>query len=238
MLQMPSWSGSIFTGGESQRYPFRVNAMWRREIIGGKYAEVVNKKKITVIFQIKLNAKTPETPVFSVRDYDEGVFAREFTAPSFSELSRLWLTQNGQTGLTLADMQGKTIVGLDNPGVAEYFCSITSGFQGFRRNIRTRGAGDKGVEDIGSRHQRRLKTSLLEDFETALGKVCPQDLGQARERCLAFRPSTIMGMSLQRLMFLWECGFSFTRESGVASCTRPRIVTLCCCRMRDWMRPR
>ncbi len=124
MLQMPSWSGSIFIGGKSQRYPFRVNAMWRREIIGGKYAEVVNKKKITVIFQIKLNTKTPETPVFSVRDYDEGVFAREFTTPSFTELSRLWLTQNGQTGLTLADMQGKKFVGLDNPGVTEYFCSI------------------------------------------------------------------------------------------------------------------
>jgi hypothetical protein len=39
----------------------------------------------------------------------------------------------------------------------------------------------KGVEDIGSRHQRRLKTSLFEDFETAFGKVCPQDLGQTFE---------------------------------------------------------
>jgi hypothetical protein len=47
--------------------------------------------------------------------------------------------------------------------------------------MRTRGAGDKGVEDIGSRQQRRWKSSLLEDFETALGKVCPQDLGQAFE---------------------------------------------------------
>ena len=107
MLRMPSWSGSIFNGGESQRYPFRVNAMWRREIIGGKYAEVVNKKKITVIFQIKLNAKTPETPVFSVRDYDAGVFAKEFTAQSFSELALKWLTQDGRRDLTLADMQGK-----------------------------------------------------------------------------------------------------------------------------------
>ena len=104
MLQMPSWSGSIFSGGEPQRYPFRVGAKWRREIIGGKYAEAVNKTKVTVIFEIKLNAKIPETPVFSVRDYDEGVFAREFTAQSFSKLALLWLTQNGQTGLTLADM--------------------------------------------------------------------------------------------------------------------------------------
>jgi hypothetical protein len=75
MLQMTSWSGSIFSGGEPQRYPFRVGAKWRREIIGGKYAEAVKKTKVTVIFEIKLNAKTPETPVFSVRDYDEGVFA-------------------------------------------------------------------------------------------------------------------------------------------------------------------
>ena len=116
-----------------------------------------------------------------MRDYDEGVFAREFTAHSFSPLAMLWLIQNGQTGVTLTFLNGKKIVELDNPGVAEYFCSITSGFQGFRRNMRTRGAGDNGVEDIGSRHQRRLKTSLLEDFETALGKVCPQDLGQAFE---------------------------------------------------------
>ena len=102
MLQMSSWSGSICTGGEEQTYPFRVGAQWRREIIGGKYAEVVNKAKVTVIFEIKLNAKTPETPVFSVRDYDAGVFAKEFTAQSFSELALKWLTQNGQTGLTLS----------------------------------------------------------------------------------------------------------------------------------------
>ncbi len=28
----------------AQRYPFRVGAKWRREIIGGKYAEVVNTR--------------------------------------------------------------------------------------------------------------------------------------------------------------------------------------------------
>ena len=49
ILQMSSWSGSIFTGGEPLRYPFRVGAKWRREIIGGNYAEVVNKAKVTVI---------------------------------------------------------------------------------------------------------------------------------------------------------------------------------------------
>jgi hypothetical protein len=53
----------------------------------GKYDEVVNKAKVTVIFEIKLNRKTPETPVFSVRDYDEGVFAREFTTHSFSQFN-------------------------------------------------------------------------------------------------------------------------------------------------------
>ena len=111
MLQMPSWSGSIVTTGEPLRYPFRVGAKWRREIKGGKYAEVVNKAKVTVIFEIKLNAKTPETPVFSVRDYDEGVFAREFTAHSFSQLAMLWLTQNGQTGVTLAALNGKKLWG-------------------------------------------------------------------------------------------------------------------------------
>ena len=39
-------------------------------------------------------------------------------------------------------------------------------------------------------------------------------------------------MNLQRLMFLWEYVYFFTRESGVTSCTRTRIVTLCCFRMR------
>ena len=47
--------------------------------------------------------------------------------------------------------------------------------------MRTRGPGDKAIEGIGSRQQRRLQASLLQDFETALGKVCPQDLGQAFE---------------------------------------------------------
>jgi hypothetical protein len=177
MLQMSSWSGSICTGGEEQTYPFRVGAQWRREIIGGKYAGAVNKTKVTVIFEIKLNAKTPETPVFSVRDYDEGVFAREFTAQSFSKLELLWLTQNGQRGLTLADMQGKKFVGLDNPGVAEYFCSITSGFEGFRRNMCTRGAGDKGV--VGDRQKRRKETSLNDEFVMLLRKACPANLSQA-----------------------------------------------------------
>jgi hypothetical protein len=92
MLQMPSWSGSICTVGEQQTYPFRVGAQWRREIIGGKYAEVVNKTKVTVIFEIKLNVKASEAPVFSVRDFDGGVFAREFTAQSFSKLALMWLT--------------------------------------------------------------------------------------------------------------------------------------------------
>jgi hypothetical protein len=66
---MTSWSDSIFTGGEPQR-----GAKWRRDIIGGKYVEVVNKTKVTVIFEIKLNTKTPETPVLYLWDYDEGVF--------------------------------------------------------------------------------------------------------------------------------------------------------------------
>ena len=142
---------------------------------------MVNKTKVTLIFTIKFNSKTAETPVFAVRDYDAGVFAKEFTAQSFSELALKWLTQNGQTGLTLSGLNGKKFVGLDNPGVAEYFCSITSGFEGCRRNMRTRGAGDKTVEDIGSRQQRRWKASLFQDFETALGKVCPEDLAQAFE---------------------------------------------------------
>ena len=75
------------TTGEPLRYPFRVGAKWRREIKGEKYAEDVNKAKVTVIFEIKLNAKTPETPVFSVWDSDEGVFTREFTAHSFSQFN-------------------------------------------------------------------------------------------------------------------------------------------------------
>ena len=110
-------------------------------------------------------------------DYDAGVFAKEFTAQPLSKLALLWLTQTGQTGLTLADMQGKNFVGLDNPGVTEYFCSITSGYAGFRRNMRTRGAGDKGV--VGDRQKRRHQTSLNDEFVMLLRKACPPDLSQA-----------------------------------------------------------
>ena len=177
MLQMTSWSGSIFTGGAQQRYPFRIGAQWRREIIGGQYAAVVNKTKVTLVFTIKLNATTAETPVFAVRDYHAGVFAKEFTAQSFSKLALLWLTQHGRTGVTLADMQGKKFVGLDNPGVAEYFCSITSGYTGFRRNMRTRGAGDKGV--VGDRQKRRQEPSLNDEFVMLLRKTCPANLSHA-----------------------------------------------------------
>ena len=177
MLQMTSWSGSIFTGGAQQRYPFRVGAQWRREIVGGQYAAVVNKTKVTLVFTIKLNATTAETPVFAVRDYHAGVFAKEFTAQSFSKLALLWLTQHGRTGVTLADMQGKKFVGLDNPGVAEYFCSITSGYTGFRRNMRTRGAGDKGV--VGDRQKRRQEPSLNDEFVMLLRKTCPANLSHA-----------------------------------------------------------
>jgi hypothetical protein len=74
----------------------------------------VKKAKVIAIFEIKLNSKTPETPVFSVWDYDEGVFARDFTTHSFSQLSMSWLTQNGQTGVTLTVLNGKKFVGLDD----------------------------------------------------------------------------------------------------------------------------
>jgi len=47
MLQMPSWIGSIFSGGEPQRYPFRVGAKWRREIIGGRLCVSAQMVRVT-----------------------------------------------------------------------------------------------------------------------------------------------------------------------------------------------
>ena len=61
--------------------------------------------------------------------------------------------------MTLTDIQGIKFVGLDNPGVVEYFFIITSGYTGFRRNMHTRGAGDKGV--VGDRQKRRKETSSV-----------------------------------------------------------------------------
>ena len=68
-------------------------------------------------------------------------------------------------------------MGLDNPGVTEYFSSITSGYPGFRRNMRTRGAGDKGV--VGDRQKRRKEMSLNDEFVILLRKTCPVNLSQA-----------------------------------------------------------
>ena len=69
-------------------------------------------------------------------------------------------------------------MGLDVPALTEYFWSKVPSFQGVRSREKERGPSK---EDIGLRQKRRLKASLLEDFEAALGKACPDDLGRAFE---------------------------------------------------------
>jgi hypothetical protein len=54
-------------------------------------------------------------------------------------------------------------MGLDIPALTEYFRSKVPSFQGFRSREKERG---RSHEDIGLRQKRRLKESLLEDFET------------------------------------------------------------------------
>mmetsp|Transcript_11597 Transcript_11597/g.28951 ORF Transcript_11597/g.28951 Transcript_11597/m.28951 type:complete len:84 (+) Transcript_11597:980-1231(+) len=82
--------------------------MWRREI-GGKHAAVVNKKQVTLVFQISISLMNPERPMFQVRNHDGGPFARSFMAASTGKLELEWLSQNGsddQVELRLGGMQG------------------------------------------------------------------------------------------------------------------------------------
>ncbi len=82
----------------------------------------------------------------------------------------------------------------------------------------------KGEEQVGSRGSCATREMI---YNRPSGGV----IGAKRGRCLEFRPCIITSTSLQRLMFLWESGFFVTRESCMASSTRPMIVTLCCCSM-------
>ena len=82
-----------------------------------------------------------------------------------------------------------------------------------------------------------LTDSLMMQQKQRIREGVKQTGGSARKElrrghCLEFRSSTIISTFLQRLVCLREYGFFFTRESGVASSTQQRIVTLCCCRMR------
>ena len=69
-------------------------------------------------------------------------------------------------------------MGLDIPGFTNYLAGLVPSFQGARLREKERG---RSKEDIGLRQKRRLKASLLQDFESALGKACPEDWDRAFE---------------------------------------------------------
>jgi hypothetical protein len=83
----------------------------------------------------------------------------------------------------------------------------------------------KGEEQVGSTGSCSTREMIYNRSSEGVNDVKKGELP-------AFRPSTIMSMSLQSLMFLSEYGFFFTRESGVGRFTQSRIVTLCCWSMR------
>ena len=139
-------------------------------------------KKASILFEIQMSVASPEHPLFVARVFQGGPFCKPVSTTSMVALEMSWSPQNqvdGDTDIRLSKMKGASFMGLDIPAFTEYLRSKVSSFKGFRSREKERG---RSTEDIGSRQQRRLKASLLQDFETALGKVCPQDLGQAFER--------------------------------------------------------
>jgi hypothetical protein len=133
------------------------------------------------MFEITMSVTTAEVPRFVARDFEGGVFCKSIASTSMGALEQAWLSQNlakHDTQISLANMKGGRFMGLDIPALTEYFRSKVPSFQAFRMREKERGSSK---EDIGLRQKRRLKASLFEDFEAALGKTCPDGLGRAFE---------------------------------------------------------
>jgi hypothetical protein len=178
LAEFPHWSSVISVDGTALYFPLRPEAEWRRNI-AGQHSAVVNKKTVTLIFKIHLDISKPEKPVFSVRDFDAGPFSATFRSTNWGELELKWLSQaqGSSNVLALTQMKGKKFMGLNSLGLAEYLCSLTPGYEGFRAGLKTRGAGEKG--DVGPRQQRRIQANLSQSFEELLQRTCPDDLAKA-----------------------------------------------------------
>ena len=179
---MPAFTRKGYTsaGQDVEPFPLIPGARWRRSF-RGRHAAAVGKDTVVIMFEITMSVTTAEVPRFVARDFEGGVFCKSITSTSMGALEQAWLSQNlaeHDTQITLGNMKGARFMGLDVPALTEYFRSKVPSFQGVRSREKERGPSK---EDIGLRQKRRLRASLLEDFEAALGKTCPQDLGRAFE---------------------------------------------------------
>jgi len=153
---------------------------WHRSF-QGRHAAVVHKERVTILFEIQMSVANLEQPLFVARDFHEGLFCKRLSATSAGALEKAWLSQNridGDPEISLSNMKGASFMGLDIPGFTNYLAGLVPSFQGARLREKERG---RSKEDIGLRQKRRLKASLLEDFEAALGKACPEDWDRAFE---------------------------------------------------------
>ena len=179
---MPAFTHKGYTsaGQDVEPFPLIPGARWRRSF-RGRHAAAVGKDTVVIMFEITMSVSTAEVPRFVARDFEGGVFCKSIASTSMGALEQAWLSQNlakHDTQISLANMKGGRFMGLDIPALTEYFRSKVPSFQAFRMREKERGSSK---EDIGLRQKRRLKASLFEDFEAALGKTCPDGLGRAFE---------------------------------------------------------
>jgi len=179
---MPAYTHKAYTSGGQLQEPFPLmpGTQWHRSF-QGRHAAVVHKERVTILFEIQMSVANLEQSLFVSRDFHGGLFCKRLSATSAGALEKAWLSQNridGDPEISLSNMKGASFMGLDIPGFTNYLAGLVPSFQGARLREKERG---RSKEDIGLRQKRRLKASLLEDFEAVLGKACPDDLGRAFE---------------------------------------------------------
>ena len=179
---MPAYTHKAYTSGGQLQEPFPLmpGTQWHRSF-QGRHAAVVHKERVTILFEIQMSVANLEQPLFVARDFHEGLFCKRLSATSAGALEKAWLSQNRMDGdpeISLSNMKGASFMGLDIPGFTNYLAGLVPSFQGARFREKERG---RSKEDIGPRQKRRLQACLLEDFESTLGKVFPDDLAEAFE---------------------------------------------------------
>jgi hypothetical protein len=164
--------------GENYSFPLPIGAVW---IVSksGKHADAVGQE--TVRIKIEIGVKNSE-PFFSASNYDAGVFSHSatVTATQPSEVERLWLLQKpGEGSVPNATLNGKRFLGLSCLPLAQYFCSVTPGFDNAdKMHGHSRGVGTKG--EVGERQERRHMRAAIDGFELMLQKV-GVELGKTSE---------------------------------------------------------
>ena len=194
LAELPEWSGKISVDGKERKFPLRLNAEWRR-LVSGKHALALQQEELYLIFKICLDTNNPTRPVFSVRAFKDGPFSVEFKSTNCNDLERMWLSQSNnlsnESG-SFSNIKGKVFVGFNNPGLGEYLCSKTPGFEGFGANQIRRGPGVNG--DLGERQLQRVTDQVNKKLCDIFSDVPPSMPGPSTEedRVLQRFPETFM----------------------------------------------